>query len=174
MLNTIEDIAEEIVKVEKVYYRLIEEATKSPYECIVRLFVVKKNEDVIGIFASKSDVCYHPLPNPSGPFVHGYKYFVLAQQIFRGLGFNEDYATYDDEVEFMLKLGKGEWNHKKYLEYLNERIKNGEIKRNDKSVVERIKENIENNRGKIKHELEEGFIEQILRNYPFTSSIFQY
>jgi len=173
MLKNKEDIEKELKKVLPVFARLLKEATMSPDECIVRLFAVKKNKDIIGVFACKSDVCYNPLPIPSGPFVTGYKYFTLAQHIFRNSGFNEDYATYNDEVEFMLRKDTGEWNHKEYLKALDERIKNGEIKRDGRSLTQIIKKNLEKNEEEISQALADGFIEQILRNYPFTSSIFE-
>lgn len=173
MLKNKEDIEKELKKVLPVYGRLIQEATKSPDECMVCLFAVKKDEDVVGIFAMKSDTCYHPLPSPSGPFIKGYKGFMLARHIFRNSGFNEDYATYNDEVEFMLRKGTGEWNHKEYLKALDERIKNGEIKRDGRSLTQIIKKNLEKNEEEISQALADGFIEQILRNYPFTSSIFE-
>lgn len=173
MLETRKDIEEEIRKVLPVYARLLKEAIMSPDECIVRLFVVKKNKDVIGIFACKSDVGYYPLPSPGGPFVNGYKFFTLAQRIFRNSGFNEDYATYDEEVEFMLRKGTGEWNHKEYLKSLDERIKNGEIERGGRPLIQLIKDNLKESAEEISDALAGGFIEEILRNYPFTSTLFE-
>lgn len=169
MLTTKEDVIREFKKALNVYSRLIQEATQSSEECIVSIFTVKKDTDIIGIFAMKADPCYRPLPltGPEGNGT-GYNYYCLSQKFFHNSGKNADCANLEDEIHYMIQKGTGEWDHKEYLAHLDRMLSSDNMERTGRSMDKLLEDNLIETLEEVLRQLEGGYIDEIMRPFPFT------